>query len=461
MGVNEQTMTPLIQLDSIAQLSAVRIVDCLVEGTIIAAFAGLASRFAARQGSGTKFAIWFSALMATAVTPLLTGFAGLHNEGSGASHASITLPSSWAIYLFGSWAVVAVWMLARIGMGLWQLRSLRRTFSTVDLSRLDASVRETLGRNSAGRSISLCTSDRVQVPAAIGLFRPVVVVPTWLIDELSEDELNQVLLHELAHLRRRDDWTNLVQKIVKALFFFHPAVWWIEKKVSLEREMACDDAVLAETARPRAYAECLTRLAEKTLVRRSIALAQAALGRIRQTSMRVTQILDPKRSTRKAQAWKLALPMAGMLVVCGAITAKEPQLIAFRDVPVQAQAEVAMAPNPALLRPASLRIADNANSRPIARVHSRHIVAHELAGPVKLPPTQAAKEDNPLLPNLQMERPPLLHLATFDLTQMISAEAFFVVFENPNGFGRPVYEIQIWQMTVIHPARSSQIPHKI
>jgi beta-lactamase regulating signal transducer with metallopeptidase domain len=71
-------------------------------------------------------------------------------------------------------------------------------------------------------------------------------------------------LHELAHLRRYDDWTNLAQKLVKALFFFHPAVWWIEKQVSLEREMACDDAVLAETASPRAYAECLAHLAEKT-----------------------------------------------------------------------------------------------------------------------------------------------------------------------------------------------------
>ena len=94
--------------------------------------------------------------------------------------------------------------------------------------------------------------------------KPVVVVPGWVMQELSADELNQILLHELAHLRRWDDWTNLAQKVVKALFFFHPAVWWIEKRVSLEREMACDDAVIAETASPRAYAECLTHLAERT-----------------------------------------------------------------------------------------------------------------------------------------------------------------------------------------------------
>ena len=88
--------------------------------------------------------------------------------------------------------------------------------------------------------------------------------------ELSAVELNAILLHELAHLRRWDDWTNLIQKIVGAVLFFHPAVWWIEKKLALEREMACDDLVLAKTASPRAYAECLVSLAEKSLLRRGL-----------------------------------------------------------------------------------------------------------------------------------------------------------------------------------------------
>src|SRR6202011_3024466 len=98
--------------------------------------------------------------------------------------------------------------------------------------------------------------------------RPLVVIPAWARQELSTTELQAILLHELAHLRRWDDWTNLVQKIVGALLFFHPAVWWIEQRLSLEREMACDDVVLAETVSPRGYAECLLSLAEKSLLRR-------------------------------------------------------------------------------------------------------------------------------------------------------------------------------------------------
>jgi len=78
------------------------------------------------------------------------------------------------------------------------------------------------------------------VPTAIGFFQPAVIVPAWTLRELSAEELHSVLLHELAHLRRWDDWTNLAQELVGALFFFHPAVWRIGSRLSLEREMACD-----------------------------------------------------------------------------------------------------------------------------------------------------------------------------------------------------------------------------
>ena len=94
-------------------------------------------------------------------------------------------------------------------------------------------LRETLERPIEASQSTLCTSDRVQVPTAIGLVKPASCIPRWVMQELSADELNQILLHELAHLGRWDDWTNLAQKVVKALFFFHPAVWWIEKRVSL------------------------------------------------------------------------------------------------------------------------------------------------------------------------------------------------------------------------------------
>jgi bla regulator protein blaR1 len=326
-------------------VSAARIVDCLVEGTLVAVFSGLVLRMARRWNSGARFAVWFSALIAMAVLPL---FAGAEWAGAGTSlttlaqRPEIVLPGSWALWLFVAWAVIAAFGLARVGVGLWRLRALRSSCVEIDAASLDPELRETLScRGLAGRSLAsqrrsrpaaLCVSDRVSVPTVIGFVNPAVVVPRWLLHELSPSELRQILLHELAHLQRWDDWTNLAQKVLKALLFFHPAAWWIEKQLSLEREMACDDAVVAETANPRAYAECLTHLAEKSFVRRSLALAQAALGRIRQTSLRVAQILDADRPSAPTHSWKPAvLLVAGFAIACATGISRAPRLVGFED----------------------------------------------------------------------------------------------------------------------------------
>src|SRR5260370_41807610 len=97
-------------------------------------------------------------------------------------------------------------------------------------------------------------------------------------------------------------------RIVSALFFFHPAVWWIEKRISVEREMACDDAVLAETANPHGYATCLVSLLEKNLAHRLAqrltdkrgSMAQAAVHRARAAPLRL-QNIPPQNSARAAR----------------------------------------------------------------------------------------------------------------------------------------------------------------
>ena len=145
------------------------------------------------------------------------------------------------------------------------------------------------------------------------------------------EELKYILLHELAHLGRRDDWTNLAQKVLKALFFFLPSVWWIERRLSLDREMACDDAVLAHSGTPRGYAECLAHVAERSFLRRQIALAQAAVGRVRQLTTRVAMILDPNRPPA-TQLWKPAIPVVILLAGLSALPASfTPSLVNFAD----------------------------------------------------------------------------------------------------------------------------------
>ncbi len=318
-------MTAAINLEELARISAGRMLNSMLEGIAIGLFAWILLRLVGRRNSSTRFAVWFSALLAIAFLPVIGGPAS--NQASAAS--AITVPGSWARGVFIVWASIAFISLTRVGVGLWQLRKLRASCIAIDPKALDPLLRATLQAFQSVRSVELCQSDRLHVPTAIGFLEPLVVIPAWAMKELSTAELNSILIHELAHLRRRDDWTNLAQQVLKALLFFHPAVWWIENKLALEREMACDDAVLAATANPKGYAQCLVALAEKSFMRRGLAMAQAAVNRIHQTSLRVSQILDVNRPGA-TRVWKPALySVAAFSAVCLVSLSRAPELVTF------------------------------------------------------------------------------------------------------------------------------------
>ncbi len=304
-------MIAAFNLNEVARISAASLLNCVLEGVGIALFAWVLLRLVGRRNSSTRFAVWFFALVAIAALPFLgVAASSARLSSAGSAGSAITVPSAWALDIFFVWAAIAGVALLRVALGLWQLRKLRRSCSIIDVATLDPELRETLEAFQSVRAVALCQSDHVRVPTAIGFLKPVVVIPTWALHELSTTELNSILIHELAHLRRRDDWTNLAQQILKALLFFHPAVWWIQSQLALEREMACDDAVLAETTNPRAYAQCLVSVAEKSFIRRGVALAQAIVNRMRQTSLRVSRILDANRSGA-TRVWKPAAIFRG------------------------------------------------------------------------------------------------------------------------------------------------------
>jgi beta-lactamase regulating signal transducer with metallopeptidase domain len=467
-------MLAIPDLAAIARASAERIVYCLVEGMLVAAFAGCLVPILRGRNAGTRFAVWFSAMVAIAVLPLLGGVwgsgAGPAESGALAVRSAITLPSSWALYLFGAWVAVAVLALARLGAGLRELRALRKSCVEIDLNRLNPGLRETLGRYQASRPIALCVSERVQAPTAIGLWNPAVILPDWLLEELAPAELHQVLVHELAHLGRWDDWTNLAQKIVKALLFFHPAVWWIEQKVSLEREMACDDAVLAETRSPRAYAECLTHLAERSFLRRSMALAQAAVSRVRQTSLRVAKILDVNRPRATTRVWKPAVSLIAVFAIaCLASLARAPKLVAF--VPATPRASA-----PSVIQPA---IAGRANQAkpfpevtPGASERRDRTISQPLVRAQASPPTfhrRPAESDNAFFAEQEnlgfgsMASTPLAtEVKDSGANRWAASEAVVVlVIGRPSdSLGPSTYQICVWHITVLEPAGNS-IPKQI
>ncbi len=326
------------------ELMVDRMLDCVAEGLIIAAFAWLLLRLFRNQNSSTRFAVWFAALVGIAGLPLLGGSSISQSTASSlaqkASFSPVVLPSHWAFYLLGAWIVLACVGLLRIAIGLGSLIRLRRGGTPVDVKTLDLVLQRTIAEFQNVRTVQLLESEDIKVPIAIGLFRPAVVIPIWLRSELSVSELNDVLLHELAHLRRYDDWTNLAQRVLGAVLFFHPAVWWLQSKLSLEREMACDDLVLEQTGNPRAYAKCLARLAEKSFVRRAVAFGQAAVGRFQQTSYRVARIL----TANPVIATRVGKPAVGLVasfaIVCLLAQPHMPELVIFED---HAQPQIARA----------------------------------------------------------------------------------------------------------------------
>lgn len=322
-----------IPFHELARVVSEHMLNGIAAGMVLALFAWALLRLAGRQNSSTRFAVWFAVLVAIAALPFVGKLAqhaqGLDTASTAAS--AISLPASWAVGLVLAWAVVVAVGLSRLVVGLVKLRQLRAISVPVDLTALDPLLRQTLQDFRSRRQVTLCVSDQQRVPAAIGFFQPLIVLPSWTMRELSREELNSILIHELAHLRRWDDWTNLLQKICRTLFFFHPAVWWVESQLSLEREMACDDVVLSHTGNPRAYAECLVSMAEKSFLHRTLALTQAAVSRMRQTSHRVAQILDAQRPGA-TRVWKPALGLVTTFaVICGISQLRAPELVAFRD----------------------------------------------------------------------------------------------------------------------------------
>jgi len=343
-----------LPIQALAQVAIGSLLNSLPEGLLIALFAWGTLHLLPKQNARTRFAVWFLALLVVAGLPVVGqltaggishgrilgtlsgGTALAHAFGSAGVPAAISLPAGWALCLFLIWLLAALAVMTRLAVGLWRLRQLRQSCVEVEAADLDPAVASSVAEltsagSSASRLVTIATSERIRVPAALGFWKPMIVLPTWALEELSPSDLSHVLRHEFAHLQRWDDWTNLVQKIVRALFFFHPAVWWIDQRLSVEREMACDDVVVAQTENPTGYASCLVSLLERSLTGRGWTMAQALVHRAREASQRLTQILDRNRPTA-TRVSKPALGMVGAFtLLCLIVLPHTPRLVGFEQ----------------------------------------------------------------------------------------------------------------------------------
>jgi HEAT repeat protein/beta-lactamase regulating signal transducer with metallopeptidase domain len=162
--------------------------------------------------------------------------------------------------------VVSAWLFGvlalsiRLAGGFVQTRRLRRrkTRPVADWGQ-EALVR-LAGRLRVSGPVVILESALVQAPMAIGWLRPVILFPASALTGLTPDQLEAILAHELAHIRRHDYLVNLIQTVIETLLFYHPAVWWVSRQIRIERENCCDDMAVAVCGDALVYARALTRV---------------------------------------------------------------------------------------------------------------------------------------------------------------------------------------------------------
>lgn len=264
----------------------------------------------------------------------LAGTRTLHAEASARELLPYLLP-----WIDGFWMVGVVVLSLRSLGGWWLIQRLRRT-SDVDVPEAVgasfARIAKALGLH---RVATLRVSSAIAGPVTVGALRGVVLLPLSAITSLGPDELEMVLAHELAHIKRADFVWNLAQTAIETLFFFHPAVWWVGAQLRHERELCCDDLALTVCPNPVAYASALVRLEEQRARHMQLAMALDGHQPAKTLRMRVARILGEPTGRSSSQSLRPISATAAVVALI-AVMVPAPQVIASLD-PAQTKAGLA------------------------------------------------------------------------------------------------------------------------
>jgi beta-lactamase regulating signal transducer with metallopeptidase domain len=251
--------------------------------------------------------------------------------------------------------VLGVLALSMRSLGGWWLIRRLRTSATAELP---AAARNSFVRIAAAlglrRPVLLRVSGAIAGPVTVGALRAMVLLPLSAVTSLGPDELEVVLAHELAHVRRADYFVNLLQTLAETLFFFHPAVWWISGRIRHERELCCDDLALRVCPNPVIYAHALFRLEEQRIHQWRLAMALDGHQSPQALRLRIARILG-EPAARRSNPPIQPFSIVAAIVAVSVLLVSAPQLVAGLHQ-VQPAASVSafksVAPSPDSTRPA-------------------------------------------------------------------------------------------------------------
>ncbi|MEZ4699843.1 MAG: M56 family metallopeptidase [Rhodothermales bacterium] len=225
------------------------------------------------------------------------------------------------------WVIFRVWLQAlplfvlRLAYGMYGVGRLRRLSVPVEDGAWPDRFAALKAKMGISRPLRLVTSESVAQPALLGWLRPMIVVPAGLFAGIPAAHVEALLVHELAHIRRHDYLVVYLQAVLETLFFYHPAVWWVSRRLRIEREFACDAAAVRALGDDLTYVRALAGLEE----RRGPALALGASdGRLVDRIRRIVEGDTPRRTRMRAPSWALAtvavLAAGVFFAACGRTT---------------------------------------------------------------------------------------------------------------------------------------------
>ena len=236
------------------------------------------------------------------------------------------------------------------------------------------------------RHVNLRISERIQGPLAMGIVRSLVLLPASTLMALSPEQLEAVLAHELAHVRRADYLWNLIQTMIETLFFFHPAVWWIGRRLRHQRELSCDDVAVQSCTDPLIYATALLRLEEQRSQRLNLAMALDGHRSWSGLGMRIARILGETMSEKGGPRELAPLPLAAICATLLLVLLPVPRLFAGLRDTWQIQTATPAGTPPALPAPTTLK----APAPAVSRVRRENSIASSVASAAPVSSLRAA-----------------------------------------------------------------------
>ena len=216
--------------------------------------------------------------------------------------------------------VVLLWLLAlgggllRLAWSFGRVRRMRSTSVSSEGSPLWRKVRDLADRIGFEGRLRVAVSERIDCPALVGHLKPVLLFPVAMLNQLTPEEAEAVILHELAHLRRYDQWWNLLQCFIEVLFQFHPVVWWIGARIREEREHCCDDLVLEYGPGRLPYARALLYFeTQRSTPATAVALTNNPGGLLG----RVQRFVHQQKFPYQMKSRLFLLPLLALLVLVG------------------------------------------------------------------------------------------------------------------------------------------------